>query len=143
MAGPWSSPAERTAGAPATTYRIAHPQTASLVIEVSRTSRRIDLGIKATLYSRAGVADYWVVDLVGDAVVVHRDPVGDAYTSVTRHTTGTITALARPLTGAVRRHARPGQGVSSDRQVPARRGSCAPVTVPASWSISRAWTEPK
>ena len=37
---------------PRSTYRAAHPTTATLVIEVSHTSRRRDLGIKARIYAR-------------------------------------------------------------------------------------------
>jgi Uma2 family endonuclease len=60
--------------APASTYRHAHPRTASLVIEVTHTSRLTDLGLKARLYAAAGVDDYWVVDLIRDEIVVHRRP---------------------------------------------------------------------
>lgn len=82
--------------APAATYRRAHPTTASLVIEVSRTSRRLDLGLKSRLYAAAGIDDYWVVDLVRAEIVVHRDPQGEAYADVTAHAQGAVQALHHP-----------------------------------------------
>jgi Uma2 family endonuclease len=81
---------------PATTYRAAHPTTASLVIEVAHSSRRKDLGLKAVLYAAAGIPDYWVVDLTRDEVVVHRDPAGPSFASVRRHREGRIQALRHP-----------------------------------------------
>ncbi|HUG83812.1 MAG TPA: Uma2 family endonuclease [Euzebya sp.] len=65
--------------------RTAHPSTASLVIEVARSSRATDLGLKAALYAAAGVPDYWVVDLVRDLVVVHRDPDAMTFRTITSH----------------------------------------------------------
>jgi Uma2 family endonuclease len=44
-----------------------------LVVEIgSRSTRRRDETIKRTLYERAGVDEYWIVDPVLDAVHVHR-----------------------------------------------------------------------
>ena len=51
-----------------------HPTTAALVIEVARTSLRIDRGVKTQLYARAGVAEYWIIDLKDSVVEVHRKP---------------------------------------------------------------------
>lgn len=78
---------------PSATYRAAHPRSASLVIEVAQTSRARDLGIKAALYAAAGVTDYWVVDLKRNVVVVHRDPLGTTFATVTVHDAGKL----RPL----------------------------------------------
>ena len=56
-----------------------HPATAALVVEVAVSSLRRDLGLKAALYAAAGVPEYWVFDLDGGRVVVHRDPQGSDY----------------------------------------------------------------
>ena len=56
------------------TYREAHPSHAVLIIEIAESSYRVDREHKAGLYARAGIADYWIIDLVHDALVVHRDP---------------------------------------------------------------------
>lgn len=55
-------------------YLDAHPSRAMLIVEIAESSYRIDREYKASLYARAGIADYWIVDLVHDAVEVHRDP---------------------------------------------------------------------
>jgi Uma2 family endonuclease len=54
------------------------PTTAELVVEVSDSSLDYDVGDKASLYASAGIADYWVVDLVHRRLVVMRDSAMDA-----------------------------------------------------------------
>lgn len=56
-----------------------HPASAVLVIEVAVSSLSRDLAVKSTLYASAGVSEYWVVDLDGRRVLVHRRPAGDRY----------------------------------------------------------------
>jgi Uma2 family endonuclease len=50
-----------------------------LVVEVSESSLAYDTGEKAFLYAEAGIADYWVVNLVDHAVEVRRDPASGRY----------------------------------------------------------------
>ena len=45
-----------------------------LIVEVAKSSYRIDHEYKASLYARAVVPEYWIVDLVHDTVEVHREP---------------------------------------------------------------------
>jgi Uma2 family endonuclease len=59
-------------------YRAAHPARPALIIEVADTSLAFDRQQKGGLYARAGIRDYWIVDLVGRIVEVHRDPSPDA-----------------------------------------------------------------
>jgi Uma2 family endonuclease len=59
-------------------YRQTHPARPVLVVEVSESSLELDRGPKGSLYARAGIADYWIVNLVGRVLEVHRDPVPDA-----------------------------------------------------------------
>jgi Uma2 family endonuclease len=54
-----------------------HPTAALLVVEVSDTSLRYDRGEKASLYARAGIADYWIVNLEENQLEMHREPVPD------------------------------------------------------------------
>jgi Uma2 family endonuclease len=65
-------------------YSQHHPTKALLVIEVAGDSLRLDLGVKARIYARAEVPDYWVIDLRHREVVVHRqpDPAAGRYGSV-------------------------------------------------------------
>ena len=62
----------------------ANPQSADLrlVVEVSDTTLGFDLTAKARLYARAGIADYWVLDVQGRRLIVHRDPQAGRYVSV-------------------------------------------------------------
>ncbi len=81
-----------------------HPTTALLVVEVADTTLRYDLGDKANLYAAAGIADYWVVDIIAEVLHVLRDPVpdssarfGHAYQLHTIHArTASIAPLAEP-----------------------------------------------
>ena len=76
--------------------RAADPITANLVIEVANAIRDLDLGFKAALYAAAGIPEYWVVDLVRDEVVVHREPAVKTWKSITRHREGVVRALRHP-----------------------------------------------
>jgi Uma2 family endonuclease len=74
-------------------YQGQHPSTATLLIEVAHSSLRRDRTLKRRIYAAAGVAEYWIVDLRNNVVIVHRDPVGGTYGSVSRHDRGEL----RPL----------------------------------------------
>lgn len=58
------------------------PEDILLLIEISDSTVRFDLGPKAKLYARAGIAEYWVLDIPGRRLVVHREPEGGRYRSV-------------------------------------------------------------
>jgi len=55
-------------------YRDAHPSSAVLIVEVSDTSLEYDRDRKGSLYARAGIADYWIVNLPAGRIEVYRDP---------------------------------------------------------------------
>jgi len=65
-------------------YVREHPQGSDLVlvVEVADSSLRIDRIAKAGLYARAGVPEYWVLDLRREVVIAHRDPVNGVYPDV-------------------------------------------------------------
>jgi Uma2 family endonuclease len=73
-------------------YRRAHPTTADvlLVMEVSDTTLRYDLNVKARLYATHGIPEYWVVDLVANRVWRHRRPSGTAYAERDEVVTGEV-----------------------------------------------------
>jgi Uma2 family endonuclease len=50
-----------------------------LLVEISDSSLAVDQGIKRALYSRHGVAEYWVVDMPGKRIHVYREPMVDGY----------------------------------------------------------------
>ena len=58
------------------------PQEALLLVEVSDSTLSYDLGRKAGLYARAGITDYWVLDLKTRTLTVHRIPGSAGYGDV-------------------------------------------------------------
>jgi len=56
-------------------YEERHPrgEEMTIVVEVADTTIRPDLTRKRDLYAAAGVREYWVLDLQGRRMVVHRD----------------------------------------------------------------------
>jgi len=62
----------------------ANPQPSDLrlVVEISDSTISFDLTTKARLYARARIVEYWVVDIPGRRVIVHRDPRDGQYQSV-------------------------------------------------------------
>lgn len=51
-----------------------HPGTALLVVEVAGESLPLDRQAKAVLYARAGIPEYWIVNLGESTVEVRREP---------------------------------------------------------------------
>ena len=56
-------------------YKKGHPAKLLLAVEVAITSRARDRLVKGGLYARAGIADYWVINLVDEVVEIYRQPV--------------------------------------------------------------------
>ncbi|MGI4791878.1 MAG: Uma2 family endonuclease [Janthinobacterium lividum] len=76
---------------------------AALIVEVSDSTINYDRGNKASLYAKAEVADYWIINLdhKPPQVEVHRQPIGDetqrygfSYSEKTVHQSG---AIIQPL----------------------------------------------
>jgi Uma2 family endonuclease len=61
-------------------YRHAHPARPALIIEVAESSLRFDRVEKGSLYARAGIVDYWIVNLIDRVVEVYREPAADLTT---------------------------------------------------------------
>jgi Uma2 family endonuclease len=57
------------------------PSDIRLVAEVSNTTLGFDLTRKAALYARALIPEYWVLDINGRRLIVHRDPSEGRYQS--------------------------------------------------------------
>src|SRR5262247_4070505 len=80
-----------------------HPATAALVVEVADASLELDRRLKARIYARAGITDYWIVNLIDRVVEVHRDPIAagrraSRYRDVTAMAAGErIVPLAAPF----------------------------------------------
>jgi Uma2 family endonuclease len=85
-------------------YYESHPGRPALVIEVAESSLSFDREHKGSLYARAGIRDYWIVNLIDSALEVYRDPEPDRsaaygwrYRSVTKLArSAVVTPLAFP-----------------------------------------------
>ena len=68
-----------------------------LAVEVADTTVRYDRLVKARLYARAGIAEFWLCLATEGAVEVHRAPGADGYSDVTVHGPGDVVSpLAFP-----------------------------------------------
>lgn len=59
-------------------YGRAHPSRPALTVEVAESSLGIDRRHKGSLYARAGLLDYWVLNLIDRVLEVYREPVADS-----------------------------------------------------------------
>lgn len=96
VAGDRSAPEPDVAVVPDEDYSRRHPSSAMLVVEVSRSSPAIDLGVKARLYAASGVTGYWVLDLASRSLHAHRAPGATGYTDVVACEDGRVTTVATP-----------------------------------------------
>jgi Uma2 family endonuclease len=55
-------------------YRDAHPSAPVLAVEVALSGLAFDRQRKGGLYARAGVPEYWIVNLINRVLEVYRDP---------------------------------------------------------------------
>ena len=65
-------------------YSVRHPRGDELLlaVEVADSSLRLDSTVKRNLYARAGVPEYWILDLSKQRMIVHRRPVSGEYLDV-------------------------------------------------------------
>ena len=88
-------------------YVTAHPSRPALILEVAEWSLAFDRREKGSLYARAGIADYWIVNVVDGLLEVYRDPApgaprGWAYRHVRHLEPGaSISPLAAPSTSVL------------------------------------------
>ena len=59
-------------------YRDAHPDRPALIVEVSLSRLTFDRGRKGSLYARAGIQDYWIVNVQDRRLEVYREPIGNS-----------------------------------------------------------------
>lgn len=78
-------------------YRESHPTTAALIIEVSDTTLTYDRRHKASLYAKAAIKEYWIINLNDRQLEVYRNPIKAAFADrQIVKADGTITPLAAP-----------------------------------------------
>lgn len=76
-----------------------HPRSALLVVEVSGSSLALDRTVKARIYARAGILEYWIVNVAEQCVEVCRDPdpsAGRYLTLLAVRSGETLTASSLP-----------------------------------------------
>ena len=96
VAGDRSEPEPDVAVVPEQDYGHRHPDAAALVVEVSRSSRALDLGVKAQVYAASRVPECWVLDLASRCLHVHRLPGTGGYGEVVVHEDGVVTTAGEP-----------------------------------------------
>ena len=85
-------------------YLVDHPARPVLVVEVSLSRLAFDRRHKASVYARAGIAEYWIVNLAERCLEVYREPVapealGDEWRygrAAVLAASGAVTPLAAP-----------------------------------------------
>jgi Uma2 family endonuclease len=78
-------------------YLESHPKTAELIVEISDSTMNYDRNVKAKLYARNGIQDYWIVDLKKRRVEVCRVPKSDKYQEITFfNADDEVSPLAKP-----------------------------------------------
>lgn len=58
-------------------YSLEHPPHPALVVEVSASRLAFNRDHKGSLYARAGLEDYWILNLIDRVLEVYRRPVAD------------------------------------------------------------------
>jgi Uma2 family endonuclease len=61
-----------------TDYRLSHPTTAELVIEIAINTRQRDRS-KAGIYAEAGVKEYWLVEPEAGVISLYTKPEASGY----------------------------------------------------------------
>ena len=78
-------------------YRESHPSTAVLILEIADSTVFHDRERKGSIYARAGLPDYWILNRAEACLEVHRDPRDGVYLFRKSFRSGeTLAALARP-----------------------------------------------
>ncbi len=68
-----------------------------LLVEAANSSVKGDTTVKAAIYARHGLPEYWVVAIPTRQLIVHRQPTADGYADVQMYDENAVVApLARP-----------------------------------------------
>ncbi len=77
--------------------RTPGPEDLLLVAEISDSSLPTDLLVKARLYARSGIVEYWVVNLTDRTLHIHREPKDGEYSVITVHGENeSVSLVSRP-----------------------------------------------
>jgi Uma2 family endonuclease len=83
---------------PDTQYLAHHPYPEDIfwLIEYADSTLAKDINDKQLVYARAGIMEYWVVNLTGDELIVFRGVGDNGYQTEVRLNSGSIASLAFP-----------------------------------------------
>ena len=70
------------------------PTDVLLLVEIADTSLGFDQGVKRAVYARAGIAEYWVIDVASSRLFQYRIPRGDHYADTAEFGAGDL--VVRP-----------------------------------------------
>jgi len=77
--------------------KFPEPDDVLLLVEVADSSLGYDRNTKVPLYAKAGIQEYWIVDLIHGEILVHREPSKTRYRGIQNLKPGdTIAPLAFP-----------------------------------------------
>ena len=79
-------------------YQQGHPSALDvlLLVEVSESSLAYDRGTKLALYARFSVPEVWIIDLLGAAIEIYREPKEGGYSVRERLTSGSLAPALLP-----------------------------------------------
>ena len=80
--------------------QLPQPEHALLVIEVADSSLSTDRNDKLPVYAKAGIPEYWIVNLQDNQLEIYRDPKGNDYLTRTTLQPGTpaqALCLSQPI----------------------------------------------
>lgn len=88
---------QRVYAAPRKSFARPGPRDVHLLIEVAASSLAYDRDVKARLYARHGIREFWVIDAERRATWVHSNPHGETWSSIVeRGTQDVLTTPALP-----------------------------------------------
>lgn len=79
-------------------YRDRHPNANDIfwLIEVSQSTLDYDLNEKKLVYAKAGIQEYWVIDVKAIQIHIFRQPIGGNYSFQLTVKQGTISSISFP-----------------------------------------------
>lgn len=83
---------------PYTLYLTHHPYAEDIywLIEIADTTLKKDLGIKKKIYAKAGIPEYWVIDVSAKVLKVFQQPTNENYEMEKEYQDGFFSSLAFP-----------------------------------------------
>ena len=83
---------------PESIYDTHHPYPEDIywLIEISNETLTKDLEQKTITYARNTIAEYWVIDLKNNKLIVHTQPQHNSYSQIVEYKSGVVLPLAFP-----------------------------------------------